>query len=131
MNKHYSFIILTYNEETHLPRLLNSIKGLKAKVYIVDSFSTDSTLEIARAYGAEVFQNKFINHPLQWKFALDKIVINTPWTIGLDADQIVTPELYNLLLNFEDDPNDEINGIYFNRKNIFRGKWIRFGGFYP
>ena len=88
----FSFIILTYNEETHLPRLLNSIEKLGAKIYILDSGSTDGTLKIASQFNAEVKTNTFENHPKQWHFALTNFKIETPWTIGLDADQIVSPE---------------------------------------
>ncbi|WP_343523819.1 glycosyltransferase family 2 protein [Pedobacter sp.] len=131
MNKNFSFVILTFNEEIHLPRLLESIKNLNAKTYILDSGSTDKTLEIGTAYGAEVLQNPFENHPKQWDHALKNFQIATPWTIGLDADQIVTPELFGMLANFNNDEYRDINGIYFNRKNFFQGKWIRFGTFYP
>ncbi|MGN7986682.1 glycosyltransferase family 2 protein [Pedobacter sp. 22226] len=131
MNKNFSFIILTFNEEIHLPRLLNSIKNLNAKTFILDSGSTDETLKIAEQYGAEVKQNPFINHPKQWDFALKNFKVETPWTIGLDADHTVTPELFEMLANFKEDDNKDINGIYFNRKNFFQGRWIRFGTFYP
>ena len=84
----FSFIILTYNEETHLPRLLESIKGLNADIFILDSGSTDGTLNIAEKYGAVTAYNEFINHPTQWDYALHHFSIKTPWAIGLDADQI-------------------------------------------
>lgn len=131
MNKNFSFIILTFNEEVHLPRLLDSIKALDAPVYILDSGSKDDTIEIAHQYQAEIKVNQFINHPQQWDFALKNFDIKTPWTIGLDADQIVTPELYQLLESFEDQKHKDVNGIYFNRKNYFQGHWIRYGGYYP
>lgn len=131
MNKEFSFIILTFNEEEHLPRLLQSIAGLHAPTFILDSGSTDQTLAIAQQYGALVKTNAFENHPKQWDFALKNFEITTPWIIGLDADQIVTPELFKQLENFSNSDYANINGIYFNRKNYFKGKWIRFGGFYP
>lgn len=131
MNKNFSFIILTYNEEIHLSRLLNSIKGLQAPTYILDSGSTDTTVKIAENFKAEVKVNKFENHPKQWDYALKNFHIQTPWTIGLDADQIVTPELFELLAKFEAENHQDINGIYFNRKNFFQGSWIRYGGYYP
>lgn len=131
MNKEFSFIILTFNEEQHLPRLLQSVAGLNAQIYILDSGSTDQTLAIAEQYQAIVKTNAFENHPKQWDFALKNFEVATPWIIGLDADQIVTPELFEQLQNFSDDAYVGINGIYFNRKNYFKGKWIRFGGFYP
>lgn len=131
MNKNFSFIILTFNEETHLPRLLQSIVGLEAPICILDSGSTDQTLAIAAQYSAQVKTNAFENHPKQWDYALKNFDIQTPWTIGLDADQIVTPELYLMLEQFNDTAYADVNGIYFNRKNYFKGTWLRFGGYYP
>jgi len=127
----FSFIILTYNEEVHLPRLLESIAGLQAPIFILDSGSTDDTLTIAEKFKAVVKVNPFINHPKQWDFALMNFDIQTPWIIGLDADQIVTAELFLQLRNFKSEAYQQVNGIYFNRKNFFKGKWIKYGGFYP
>ncbi|WP_231490292.1 glycosyltransferase family 2 protein [Pedobacter sp. Leaf170] len=131
MNRNFSFIILTFNEEIHLPRLLNSIIALGAQIYILDSGSTDNTVQIANDYKAEVKTNAFINHPQQWDFALKNFEITTPWIIGLDADQIVCEALFQQLKDFRNENYEGINGIYFNRKNYFQGKWIRFGGYYP
>jgi glycosyltransferase involved in cell wall biosynthesis len=131
LNTEYSFIILTYNEEMHLPRLLESIAGLNAPIFVLDSFSNDDTIAIAEAAGATVLQHAFENHPKQWDFALKNFNIKTPWVICLDADQVVTPELQIQLLNFKDRDYPDINGIYFNRKNLFKGKWLKYGGYYP
>ncbi len=127
----FSFIILTFNEELHIPRLLESIKSLNAPTFVLDSGSTDRTLEICETYSVKVEYNLFENHPKQWDKALKTFEIETPWIIGLDADQIVTPELLERLKNFRDSDFTGINGIYFNRKNFFKGKWIRYGGYYP
>lgn len=131
MKPAFSFIILTFNEEQHLPRLLNSIAGLNAPIFILDSGSTDYTLKIAESFGAMVKFHPFENHPKQWDYALKNFEVQTPWVIGLDADQIVTPELLELLINFNDEAYGDVEGIYFNRKNIFKGKWIKHGGYYP
>ena len=131
MNTEYSFIILTFNEEIHLPRLLQSIAGLDAEIFVLDSFSTDDTIAIAEAAGATVLQYAFENHPKQWDFALKNFDIKTPWVICLDADQVVTPELQVQLLNFKNGDYPNVNGIYFNRKNFFKGKWLKYGGYYP
>jgi exosortase/archaeosortase family protein len=131
MNTDYSFIILTYNEEQHLPRLLASIAELNAPVFILDSDSTDQTIPIAQQAGAVTLQHAFQNHPKQWDFALKSFNIQTPWVICLDADQVVTPELKELLINFNPEDHQHINGIYFNRKNFFKGRWIKHGGYYP
>lgn len=131
MTAPFSFIILTYNEEIHLPRLLQSIAGLKAPIFVLDSGSTDQTATICAQFGATMAVHLFENHPKQWDFALKHFSVITPWVIGLDADQIVTPELYFLLAQFKDEKHLDINGIYFNRKNYFKGRWIRHGGYYP
>lgn len=131
MSPDFSFIILSYNEAQHLPRLLKSIEGLGASVYLLDSGSTDDTVSIAQAYSAEIAVHSFENHPKQWDFALKHFKINTPWTIGLDADQIVSQELFELLKTFRDEDFKTTNGIYFNRKNIFKGTWLKYGGYYP
>jgi glycosyltransferase involved in cell wall biosynthesis len=127
----FTFIILTYNEEMHLPRLLNSIYELNATVCILDSGSTDHTLTIAATYEAQVKQHPFKNHPQQWHHALHTFDIKTPWVIGLDADQILSDELKQQLLNFKDEDYQHLDGIYFNRKNYFKGKWLKYGGYYP
>ncbi len=127
----FSFIILAFNEEIHLPRLLASIKDLQVSKFVLDSGSTDKTLQICADYGVEVKQNAFENHPKQWHHALNCFAVNTPWVICLDADQIVTPELLIQLNNFKSDDYKDINGIYFNRKNYFKGKWLKYGGYYP
>jgi glycosyltransferase involved in cell wall biosynthesis len=127
----FSFIILTYNEQQHLPRLLGSIDGLKAPVFILDSVSSDHTLMIARDAGATVMCNVFENHPKQWHYALTNFEITTPWVICLDADQILSPELKERLLTFRDDDYPDCAGIYFNRKFKFKGRWLKHGGYYP
>ncbi|TSD65858.1 glycosyltransferase family 2 protein [Inquilinus sp. KBS0705] len=131
LNPSFSFIILTYNEEMHLPRLLESISALHANTFILDSGSTDGTITIAETAGAVIMQHPFVNHPKQWDYALKIFDIKTPWVICLDADQVVTPELYQRLANFKDEHHQHINGIYFNRKNYFKGRWLKHGGYYP
>ena len=131
MNTQFSFIILTFNEEQHLPRLLRSIQDLEAPVFILDSGSTDHTIEIGQQFGATFLFNAFENHPKQWDYALKNFPVKTTWVICLDADQEVTPELKARLQNFKDEEYQNINSIYFNRKNFFKGKWIKHGGYYP
>lgn len=128
----FSFVILTFNEEEHLPRLLDSVATLGAPIFILDSGSKDGTLQVAEKYGATVAYHPFENHPKQWDFALRHFEIGTPWTIGLDADQVVTPELLALLRNFKNETVPAgVDGIYFNRKNYFKGRWIKHGGYFP
>lgn len=115
----------------HLGRLLESIRDLDAPIYILDSGSTDGTVAIGKQYGAVFLQHRFENHPKQWDYALNNVPVTTPWVICLDADQTVTPELKTLLIEFKEEDYAGINGIYFNRKNFFKGRWIKHGGYYP
>ncbi|MEX8548204.1 MAG: exosortase Y [Mucilaginibacter sp.] len=127
----FSFIILTFNEEMHLPRLLQSIQILNAPIFVLDSGSTDATLQICKKYQVKTAFHPFENHPKQWDFALKSFPVKTPWVICLDADQEVSPELLLRLKNFDEQEHADVNGIYFNRKNYFKGSWIKHGGYYP
>lgn len=107
------------------------MSGLNAPVFVLDSGSDDDTVIIAQNAGAKVLQHQFENHPRQWHFALENCAVQTPWVICLDADQVLTDALKEKLRNFDDRRYQDINGIYFNRKNFFKGRWIRHGGYYP
>ena len=104
---------------------------LNAPLFVLDSGSTDNTIAIAQSYNAVILTHAFENHPKQWDFALNNFDVQTPWVICLDADQVVTPELKQMLLNFRNDDHSATDGIYFNRKNYFKGRWIKHGGYYP
>lgn len=125
-------IILTYNEENNIENCLRSIIDFVKNIIIVDSFSTDSTLEIARKFTSNIYQNEFINYSQQRNWSLDNLPIKSEWILNLDADHRVTEdlqiELKKLFLN--DIPKD-INGYLISRKTIFMGKWIKYGGHYP
>ncbi len=131
MNIHFSIIILTLNEEIHIARLLDSLEGLNAKIFVLDSGSTDSTINICHSLNVQTLTHAFIDHPSQWHYALNNFKIETPWIIALDADQTLSKELYTLLRNFSDCDFKNVNGIYFNRKNFFKGQWIKHGGYFP
>lgn len=124
-------IILTFNEEKNLPKTLHSISGLADQIFIIDSFSTDRTTEIASYYNAVVYQNKFETHTKQWHFALNHLPITHNWILALDADQEITPDLsHEIQMLFKNNQLDS-NGYYIKRQMFFLGKWIRYGGYYP
>ena len=123
-------VVLTYNEERNLGPCLDSVKNWASRVIIVDSGSTDATPTIARSRGAEVLTHAFETHAKQWQWALAQLPLETEWVLGLDADQQVTAELAGQIaaLLASDPP---ASGVFVRRKQIFRGKWIRYGGYYP
>ncbi len=126
-----SLIVLTYNEEVHLGRCLESVSGLATDIFVVDSFSTDSTVEVARRYGAQVVQRAFVNQAEQFNWALDHLPLTTAWLLRLDADEYLTPELKKELEQRLPTLPDEITGLYVKRRFIFLNRWIRYGGYYP
>lgn len=127
----FSFLVLTFNDDMHLERLIKSVEGLDAKMFIVDSGSGDRTLDICKQHAIHVIYHPFENHPKQWHHALTAFKISTPWVICLDADQVVTPDLFAMLREFDDDAYGDVDGIYFNRKNFHKGTWIKYGGYFP
>jgi glycosyltransferase involved in cell wall biosynthesis len=129
-----SVVILTFNEERNLEAVLESISGWAASVYVVDSGSTDATVAIAKRHGAHVVAHPFNTHARQWKWALDTLPIGTEWVLALDADQRLTPELRRAItaaLTASDAAGAGPNGYFVARRQIFRGRWIRHGGYYP
>ncbi len=132
MPENLSVIILTYNEELNLPKCLNSLKGLDADYFVVDSFSSDNTIKIAETFGAKVYANTFETHVKQWQFALQSIPLQTKWVLGIDADQELMPELvYEINTLLAKNDSELADGYYIKRRNYFLGKWIKFGGYYP
>ena len=126
-------VVLTFNEERNLEACLASVDGWAHAVFVVDSGSTDRTLAIAEQYGAQVAVRAFDGHVRQWQWAFANLPIETSWVLALDADQVVTPELRDDLLAklpCWEAPGSPVGG-YCNRRQVFRGKWIRHGGYYP
>tara|TARA_B110000211_G_C14085115_1_gene556346 strand:- start:3592 stop:4521 length:930 start_codon:yes stop_codon:yes gene_type:complete len=129
--KEISVIILTFNEEIHIKRVIQNVKKISNNIYVVDSYSSDQTIAIARKNGAKVYKNKFINYSKQFKWSLKNLPIKTKWVMRLDADEYLEDNLIKEIrqkLNFL---SDDITGINFKRKHIFMGKWIKYGGRYP
>ena len=126
-----SVIILTFNEALHIERCIKSLELLQANVYIIDSYSTDNTIKISQSLGAVTFKNPFVNQAQQFQWAIDNCGINTAWILRMDADELIDNQLVNNINNFLATDNDQFNGAIFNRRHIFLGKWIRFGGRYP
>ncbi|MGH1352206.1 MAG: glycosyltransferase family 2 protein [Methyloligellaceae bacterium] len=126
-----SVIILTCNEEVNLPVCLESLAGLGAEVFIVDSGSTDRTVEIAEEFGACVVEHEFENHAAQVNWALENLPIKTQWVMRLDADERITGELADELARIASNDDAGISGYEVRRRVYFWGSWIRFGGYYP
>jgi glycosyltransferase involved in cell wall biosynthesis len=92
-----SVIILTYNEEVNIRACLDSVKDLTDEIFIVDSFSTDRTLEIAREYTDKIYQNVWVDWAHQRNWALKNLPITHDWVFFVDADERLTKEFCNEL----------------------------------
>ena len=125
-----SVIILTFNEEKHIRRSIQSVRYISDDIIIVDSFSSDNTINISKKLKAKIFKNKFINQAAQFNWALNNIKIKNDWILRLDADEYLSKDLIKEIkkklpkINL----NKEINGICLIRKQFFLRKLIRFGG---
>ena len=124
-----SLIILTYNEEKNIGECLESVKDLFEEIFIVDSYSTDKTLEIAGKYTNKIYKNPFKNYSAQRNWAFEKLPLKKDWIFNMDADHRMTPELGKELVSIFSAPvSENISGYMASRKTIFMGKWIRHGG---
>lgn len=121
-------IILTYNEEIHIKRCLENVQKIAKNIFIIDSYSTDRTLEIAKGFGVNILQHKWENnHAKQFNWALDNCPINTKWVLRLDADEYLTDELIKELKEILPNVDNSINGIILTLKRFFLGKHIKRG----
>lgn len=125
-------IILTYNEELHIRRCLENVCPISKKVYVIDSPSTDSTVDICKEFpNVEVVVHKYPgNQAAQYNWAIDNIKIDTEWTLRIDADEYLLPELVKEIEDKLPSLPKEITGIEFKRRHIFMGKWVKHG-IYP
>jgi glycosyltransferase involved in cell wall biosynthesis len=146
-----SVVIITLNEEPNLGRTLESVKPLladgKGEIIVVDSGSTDHTVEIAKSFGAKVFVEEWKGYAAQKNSAIDKATGD--WILSLDADEEVERDLAGLIVHVisEEQPHPkqellkamgvivtsraDIAGYWIQRRNLFLGRWLRYGGFWP
>ncbi len=126
-----SAVILTRDEELNLPNALAGLEALGATVFIVDSGSTDRTVELARARGCKVFSHPFKNYSDQLNWALENLPLETEWVMRLDADEWLTRELIQELPTVLAAAPSNVSGYMLKRRVYFWGRWIRHGGYYP
>ena len=124
-------LIITKNEEIHIERCINNIKKLVSDVLIIDSFSNDNTIEIAKKLNIKFIQNKFINHAKQFNFGLSQLSQDTDWVLKIDADEILTSSLIAEIKNKLPKLDKNINGIYIKRHLVFQDTLIKYGRLSP
>ena len=122
-----SVAIITYNEESNIRRMLESVKWTD-EIVVVDSGSTDRTVEICRSYTDKVFHQDWLGFAKQKNLAIDKT--SGDWVLSLDADEPIEPGLADEIRTILSSPHP-FEGYYLPRKTFFLGKQIRHGGWYP
>ena len=123
-----SVLILTFNEERNLSACLESVSW-SDDVLVLDSFSTDKTIEIARAAGVRVLQNRFVNFAEQRNFGLEHGGLKHEWVLHLDADELVTNEFKTEALRITRSGQKQAYRV--PSKMMFQGCWLKYSGTYP
>lgn len=123
-----SAVIITFNEEKRLEPALKSLDGVASEIIVVDSFSSDGTLKIAKKYTDRVFQRKWVNFADQKNYA--NSLASYPWILSLDADERLSPELREEILRIKEKEPD-YPGFSMPRRVFYLGKWINHSGWYP
>lgn len=122
-----SAVIITLNEERNIGRCLDSLQGVADEIVVVDSYSTDGTEDICRAYGVRFIRHRFHGHIEQKNWAI--LQASHPYVLSLDADEALSYELKSSILRVKE--NWTHDGYQFNRLTSYCGKWIRHTTWYP
>jgi len=118
-------VILTFNEEENLPYALSSCRLLTDEVFVVDSYSQDQTAQIARHYGAQVYQHEWVDWANQRNWAIDNLQIKTEWVFFLDADEQITVEVKKALEKTLSGVSENVAGVYIRKVLYFLGRPLR------
>jgi glycosyltransferase involved in cell wall biosynthesis len=124
-------VILSFNSAATLPQTLAAAKLVSDDIHVVDSFSTDKTVELARAAGAQVVQHPFERYDSQRNWAIENLPLKHGWELHLDADERLTPELAAEISRVMAAPPPQLDGYMIPRLIHFLGAPIRHGGMYP
>jgi glycosyltransferase involved in cell wall biosynthesis len=127
MGKTLSVAIITKNEEANLPRTLQSVRWA-SEIVVVDSGSTDQTVEIASSFGAKVVCVEWHGFGKQKNLAIEHCT--GEWILSLDADEEVSEALAQEIKHLLQE-TPELEAYFTPRRNLFLGRWIRHGGYYP
>jgi len=121
-----SVVIVTRDEEENIKEAIETVRDF-SEIVVIDSFSSDRTVEICRRYTEKVFQEEWRGYAKQKQAGIDRASL--PWVLILDADERLTPELKSEISQALSD--NRCSGFYVPRKNFFLGRWIRRGGWWP
>lgn len=123
-------VILAFNEEIHIERCIKSAKLISDTIYVVDSFSTDKTRELAEELGAQCISREFDSHAAQFNWALGQIA-PCEWVVRIDSDEYLTDQLVCSIKRCVSANDSKFNGYSFKRRIYFLGNAISYGGVFP
>lgn len=123
-----TIVILTFNESLHLERCIKSIESITNKIVIIDSFSTDDTLEIADRLNCDIYQHKFVSQAEQINWAIKNNLFSTEWIFRIDADEYIDRELQESITDALNNSEHDVNGYLVNRYINFLGRKLSYGG---
>lgn len=123
-------LILSYNEELHLERCIVNAKKLSDQIFVVDSFSTDATVEILNRNNINYIQNSYLTHAKQINVGIDRFPFQVEWILKLDCDELLTDELIENINHHISNPS-QFNGFFIQRKVYFLGGIMNFGMINP
>jgi len=126
-----SVVVLSYNSEATIEATLESAARLSADIHVVDSFSTDTTVDVATRAGARLVQHPFDSYGAQRNWAIDTLPLDGDWELHLDADERLSDELVAAIRSVMANGSAEVDGYYLPRLVRFMGREIRHGGMYP
>jgi len=122
-----SVLVPVFNEEENLRECLESVREIASEIFVVDSFSNDKTLEIAKEFGARIVQHEYVNSAAQKNWAIPQCTHE--WVFIIDADERMTPKLREEITAILSQPNGpEYSGYFVVRRNFFLGGEIKHGG---
>ncbi len=123
-------LILTFNEEKHITRCIESLRGVVQQIVVIDSGSTDATRDLCQSLGAEVYRNPWTNYSTQFNWGLDNGKIRHEWCLRIDADEYLTDGLRESLSRVigVGKVSEDVSGFTVARLMIFMGQAIRHGG---
>ena len=122
-------IVIARNEAENLKKSLASVADWASDIVVVINDCTDNTGEVARGFGARVYEHPWQGYREQKNFALS--CADQPWVLNLDADEVVSAQLRRSITAFLERDDPAVAGAVFARKTWFMGRWIRHGDWYP
>ncbi|TIQ79503.1 MAG: glycosyltransferase family 2 protein, partial [Mesorhizobium sp.] len=124
-------VILTLNESVHIARCIESCKDQVESITVIDSGSTDGTVEIAEKLGAEVVRHPWVNYATQLNFGISTLVAKGGWLLRIDADEVLHPAAPCRLSEAVSQAGGDCDGILVQRRIYFLGRRIKYGAIEP